>query len=349
MRKTSLFNNMLKNFLVITVVYYLTLLQVAWAEPPKDGLYQVYYPNGQVAQVESYKNGVLDGNLISYFEDGKVQREGTYKNGVMDGPFKKYYPNGNLHIEGFSKDGELEGPYKSYNEYGECTVECTYAEHGTVHSCSYQGVAARGDYEKVTKQVEELYRKGKHLDAIQLLEMLVTSNPDQPMVYLQIGQIYYDLRKYDEALPYLIKSHRVLKALHSRFPSFSRRADFLILVCYGHIGKDKKINEEYLSRLLYYGNDFLEFDSKSMQEYENRVSDLMEKTLMEISVYDGQSPKPGNFVLASDFDKGLSNIKTMISHPEAVEEVKLPEDALSKEDKDTAKQNLIKRFGRSPG
>ena len=40
----------------------------------------VFYKNGKPKQEKNYKNGDLNGNLISYWENGKIHTKGKYKN-----------------------------------------------------------------------------------------------------------------------------------------------------------------------------------------------------------------------------------------------------------------------------
>ena len=47
----------------------------------------------------NYKDGKLEGRMISYFENGKVEKEEQYKDGKEDGQWTYYFENGQIEKE----------------------------------------------------------------------------------------------------------------------------------------------------------------------------------------------------------------------------------------------------------
>tara|TARA_Y100000996_G_C22524279_1_gene643757 strand:+ start:195 stop:470 length:276 start_codon:yes stop_codon:yes gene_type:complete len=56
----------------------------------------VYYKSGKPKQEKNYKNGNLNGNLISYWENGEVHTRGKYQNNHRIGTWKTYNKKGKL-------------------------------------------------------------------------------------------------------------------------------------------------------------------------------------------------------------------------------------------------------------
>ena len=56
----------------------------------------VYYKNGKPQQEKNYKNGNLNGNLISYWENGRVHTKGKYQNNHRIGTWETYDKKGKL-------------------------------------------------------------------------------------------------------------------------------------------------------------------------------------------------------------------------------------------------------------
>ena len=60
----------------------------------------VYYPNGQLAEKQTYKNGKLDGVSVVYSDKNVVLSEVIYVNGELHGYSKYYSPKAELVAEG---------------------------------------------------------------------------------------------------------------------------------------------------------------------------------------------------------------------------------------------------------
>ena len=56
----------------------------------------VYYKSGKPKQEKNYKNGNLEGNLISYWDNGSIHTRGKYKKNRRVGIWETYDRKGKL-------------------------------------------------------------------------------------------------------------------------------------------------------------------------------------------------------------------------------------------------------------
>lgn len=56
----------------------------------RNGLYQHWYPNGQLAHKCFYTRGALDGEMMDYYLDGKPMQQRFYINGELAGSIKTW-------------------------------------------------------------------------------------------------------------------------------------------------------------------------------------------------------------------------------------------------------------------
>ncbi|MFD2289944.1 toxin-antitoxin system YwqK family antitoxin [Mariniflexile gromovii] len=82
----------------------------------------VYYPNGQIAEKQTYKDGKLEGVSVVYSEKNVVLSEVIYVNGELHGYSKYYSPKGELVAEGLYKKDKKDGIWKYYKD-GKLTEE----------------------------------------------------------------------------------------------------------------------------------------------------------------------------------------------------------------------------------
>lgn len=85
----------------------------------KIGEWRYYYPNSQLKSIEQYKNGELEGKLVTYYLSGQVRLEENYSGGNEDGYSTSYYGNGTKSGEGWYRKGDKVGDWYYYNVNGE--------------------------------------------------------------------------------------------------------------------------------------------------------------------------------------------------------------------------------------
>ena len=61
-----------------------------------DGKYQIWYPNGQLAEEIIFDKNVENGPAYFYYKNGQLAMQGFYSNGKMTGEWMFYMPNGEL-------------------------------------------------------------------------------------------------------------------------------------------------------------------------------------------------------------------------------------------------------------
>jgi antitoxin component YwqK of YwqJK toxin-antitoxin module len=110
---------------------------------PLSGQAYTLFPNGDTQTVVTYKDGLLDGAVVSwyakdqkqvegvldkgqktgvwklYFESGKIKKQTTYSNNVEDGEEIFWFENGNIEKKGTYSEGKLNGKYAWYYENGQ--------------------------------------------------------------------------------------------------------------------------------------------------------------------------------------------------------------------------------------
>lgn len=110
---------------------------------PLSGQAYTLFPNGDTQTVVTYKDGLLDGAVVSwyakdqkqvegvldkgqktgvwklYFESGKIKKQTTYSNNVEDGEETFWFENGNIEKKGTYSEGKLNGKYAWYYENGQ--------------------------------------------------------------------------------------------------------------------------------------------------------------------------------------------------------------------------------------
>jgi len=85
----------------------------------KEGYWETYDRDGNLASKGNYVDGKADGYWEWYHENGKLYEKGHYKNGEMVGYWEWYYTNGQLRSKGSYKNGKRDGYWEfySYNRY----------------------------------------------------------------------------------------------------------------------------------------------------------------------------------------------------------------------------------------
>ena len=100
---------------------------------PFTGKAYSYFPNGDTQTVVTYKDGILDGEIVSwyaknkkqlegrvdkgqkagvwilYFESGKIKKQTAYSNDIEDGEETFWFENGKLEKQGTYSKGKLNG------------------------------------------------------------------------------------------------------------------------------------------------------------------------------------------------------------------------------------------------
>ncbi len=92
-----------------------------------------YYPDGgNPAEIVEYKNGNKHGKLLKYFPDSVLMTESYYHEGQPHGKFRHYHPDGKLYIKGEYYYGVQAGNWEYFNENGQRIPEEEFMKQDNV-------------------------------------------------------------------------------------------------------------------------------------------------------------------------------------------------------------------------
>jgi antitoxin component YwqK of YwqJK toxin-antitoxin module len=94
----------------------------------RDGIFQLFYTQGNLAHERCYRKGVIDGTEKMYFVSGNIVNEWNYKDGVEHGPRIQYLESGKIQIHSIIKNGKIQGVQKGYNDNGDLFYEDMYKD-----------------------------------------------------------------------------------------------------------------------------------------------------------------------------------------------------------------------------
>lgn len=97
----------------------------------REGLYQSYFPNGQIREMANYDNGERFGIVQQWFSNGKPFELYTMSFGMRNGAAITWFSSGMIRCYENYKDGTLNGSCVYYNEGGQKSTERFY-NSGTV-------------------------------------------------------------------------------------------------------------------------------------------------------------------------------------------------------------------------
>ena len=101
-------------------------LQMKLKKGFKNGNVFLYFENGKLSEVYSYKNNMMDGLWISYNQTGVKTAEARYIQDKKHGEWKVWDENGTLIYLMYYNNGEKSGTWIKYNEKGEEIARKTY-------------------------------------------------------------------------------------------------------------------------------------------------------------------------------------------------------------------------------
>jgi len=99
----------------------------------------IYFPNGNIYQIDSLtlpcdtSNQVCNGTLIRYNKNGRISQHFTVKNGAFDGLSRHYDGQGKLVKEyGLKNDTIKDGDYREFNDNGTVAYKGTFKNNSLV-------------------------------------------------------------------------------------------------------------------------------------------------------------------------------------------------------------------------
>lgn len=101
-------------------------METNFVEGKKEGECKLYFENGKLNEVRSYRNNEMNGTWLTFNNLGVKVAEASYDNGKKDGNWFVWDDEGNLKYELCYKDGEKTGVWKSYDAMGVVINERDY-------------------------------------------------------------------------------------------------------------------------------------------------------------------------------------------------------------------------------
>lgn len=96
---------------------------------PSDGLYELWYPTGQLyRRFHVATEGERYGLIEVWHENGQLGGRGTYKDGLLDGLCECWSPTGQLEARATYKAGKLEGLSEEWYDNGQLYERCMYKD-----------------------------------------------------------------------------------------------------------------------------------------------------------------------------------------------------------------------------
>lgn len=92
----------------------------------KNGIWEEFYPRGNLKRKGFYIEGEKEGLFEEYYENGQLKRKINFKKGKKDGLWEQYHPNGQLWAEGHQKVGKMIGEWTYYDQNGKIHLTETY-------------------------------------------------------------------------------------------------------------------------------------------------------------------------------------------------------------------------------
>ncbi len=96
------------------------------SEGKKEGIVQIYFENGQLNEIRSYKNNLMNGTWEIYNIYKVKVSLANYKDGLKHGQWLIYDDKGTLLYDMEYTDGQKTGTWKKYDEAGKLTSERKY-------------------------------------------------------------------------------------------------------------------------------------------------------------------------------------------------------------------------------
>ena len=92
--------------------------KISYKEGRKNGKFTGYYESGQTKYIRTYKDDKLEGKYADYTESGQILLKQSYVNDLLDGASKEWYLNGEVKVKSSYSAGKLNGGFMSYDSLG---------------------------------------------------------------------------------------------------------------------------------------------------------------------------------------------------------------------------------------
>lgn len=92
----------------------------------KDGVFQRWFPNGQLHEQCSYVNNKKDGLNLAWYKSGNILMKVNYSHGKNHGLYQSFHENGAKYVEVNCINDKFDGLYQEWHKNGSLHMYCTY-------------------------------------------------------------------------------------------------------------------------------------------------------------------------------------------------------------------------------
>jgi len=85
----------------------------------RNGIFELFWPSGQLKERGFYKNNRLNGEYTSFYENGAIKAMGNYLLGAKNGLWGEWYPNAQLKTKGQYGNSQRIGTWYEWTIKGE--------------------------------------------------------------------------------------------------------------------------------------------------------------------------------------------------------------------------------------
>ena len=110
--------------------------------------------------------------------------------------------------------------------------------------------SSTADIEQTRKEADELYRTGKYEQAIKRFKS-VAEHDKHPLIRYRIGDCYYELKEYENAIKYLDEARQYFDRLpneDSKIVEAKRNIYYLLGMCYKSGSNDKEKSKKFFHK-----------------------------------------------------------------------------------------------------
>jgi antitoxin component YwqK of YwqJK toxin-antitoxin module len=100
--------------------------EISLVNGQRHGVSKIYYENGHVRDIQSYKNNLMHGKWESFNKEGVRIAEAHYRMGKKDGKWLIWDDNGTLRYDMTYKNREKTGVWYIYDESGKLVASTDY-------------------------------------------------------------------------------------------------------------------------------------------------------------------------------------------------------------------------------
>ncbi len=99
----------------------------------KHGRSRRTYFGGAIRDELDFVDGEIHGKWVDYYGDGRVEKIETWEEGVKNGEYTRYWPSGAIKTRGWQINDTHHGQWFGYDEMGTITWNYDYCQDGCDH------------------------------------------------------------------------------------------------------------------------------------------------------------------------------------------------------------------------